>query len=301
MAAVRAFAADHPELPAIRGWGWSNVVAPGRGPTAAALDAAVADRPVRARTPRTATRCGPTALALRARRRRASDTPDPANGVIERDPATGRRRARLREGAQQLRAHERQRRSRATSAPRACATSSARSPARWASPRSSTRCSSPASRSSTPSKLCSATASSPCAFGRASGCAPTCRSTSSCGRRRPSARRHHGALFQADTVKLFADGVIEGHTAYLDEPYADTPGDRGFPEWPSAALERGLGGGRRRRLRAPLPRHRRRRHGGWRSTPSPPPAPPATPAAGRRSPMSSSRGPATSNASPPSA
>ena len=50
-------------------------------------------------------------------------------------------------------------------------------------------------------------------------------------------RRHTGALFAADTVKFFADGVIEGHTAYLDEPYADTPGDRGFPEWPSGALE----------------------------------------------------------------
>ena len=46
VAAVRAFAADHAELPAIRGWGWSNVVAPDRGPAAAALDAAVADRPV---------------------------------------------------------------------------------------------------------------------------------------------------------------------------------------------------------------------------------------------------------------
>ena len=50
-------------------------------------------------------------------------------------------------------------------------------------------------------------------------------------------RRHTGALFAADTVKFFADGVIEGHTAYLDEPYADTPGDRGFPEWPAGALE----------------------------------------------------------------
>ena len=50
-------------------------------------------------------------------------------------------------------------------------------------------------------------------------------------------RRHTGALFAADTVKFFADGVIEGHTAYLDEPYADTPDDRGFPEWPQGALE----------------------------------------------------------------
>ena len=49
--------------------------------------------------------------------------------------------------------------------------------------------------------------------------------------------RHTGELFAAGTVKLFADGVVEGHTAFLDEPYADAPGDRGFPEWPAAALE----------------------------------------------------------------
>ena len=86
-------------------------------------------------------------------------------------------------------------------------------------------------------------------------------SASSCGPRPPNAVATHGALFQSRAVKLFADGVIEGHTAFLDEPYADTPGDRGFPEWSAAALECGLGGGRRRGVRAPLPRDRRRRHG----------------------------------------
>ena len=27
-------------------------------------------------------------------------------------------------------------------------------------------------------------------------------------------------MFETPAVKVFADGVIEGHTAYLDEPYA---------------------------------------------------------------------------------
>ncbi|MHA3683379.1 amidohydrolase [Leucobacter sp. HY1908] len=35
----------------------------------------------------------------------------------------------------------------------------------------------------------------------------------------------------AETIKFFVDGVIENHTAALTEPYADTPGDRGLPNW----------------------------------------------------------------------
>ncbi len=43
--------------------------------------------------------------------------------------------------------------------------------------------------------------------------------------------RHTSTLLQAGAVKLFADGVIESHTGYLAEPYADRPGFRGAPIW----------------------------------------------------------------------
>ena len=43
--------------------------------------------------------------------------------------------------------------------------------------------------------------------------------------------RHAGPLVSAAWVKFFPDGVIEGHTAYLKEPYADQPGFRGEPLW----------------------------------------------------------------------
>jgi len=36
-------------------------------------------------------------------------------------------------------------------------------------------------------------------------------------------------LLRADAAKIFADGVIESHTAALLEPYLDRPGDRGEP------------------------------------------------------------------------
>jgi predicted amidohydrolase YtcJ len=44
------------------------------------------------------------------------------------------------------------------------------------------------------------------------------------------------ALVRANTVKLFADGVIEAGTAALLEPYLDPPGSHGIPNWPPAEL-----------------------------------------------------------------
>ena len=71
--------------------------------------------------------------------------------------------------------------------------------------------------------------------------------------------RHTGPLVTAAWAKLFADGVIEGHTGVLKEPYADRPGFCGEPVWPPEALHRGLGRRRAGRLPPALPRHRRRR------------------------------------------
>ena len=48
--------------------------------------------------------------------------------------------------------------------------------------------------------------------------------------------RFTGPLVRAATVKLFIDGVIETHTGYLAEPYADRPGFRGAPIWPPERL-----------------------------------------------------------------
>jgi predicted amidohydrolase YtcJ len=48
--------------------------------------------------------------------------------------------------------------------------------------------------------------------------------------------RHTGALVTAAWAKLFADGVVEGHTACLKEPYADRPGFRGDPVWAGDGL-----------------------------------------------------------------
>ena len=48
--------------------------------------------------------------------------------------------------------------------------------------------------------------------------------------------RFSGPLVRAATVKLFVDGVLETHTGYLAEPYAGRPGFRGAPIWPPERL-----------------------------------------------------------------
>jgi len=48
--------------------------------------------------------------------------------------------------------------------------------------------------------------------------------------------KNTGAYFQTNTAKIFADGVIEGGTSYLFEPYEHKPGFRGEPIWGPEAL-----------------------------------------------------------------
>jgi len=234
VAAVRAFAADHAELPAIRGWGWSNVVAPDHGPSAAALDAAVADRPILL-TSEDGHSVWANTLALKLAGV-TSATPDPANGVIERDPATGAPSGTLREGAQHL--------LRTAAAPytsEQCAEGLRHFQREVAGPLGITSVFDPMLVAGEPifdafealQRDGELTVRYRAGFWLRSDLPLDDQLRAASAER----DRHHGTLFQADTIKLFADGVVEGHTAYLDEPYADTPGDRGFPEWPPAALE----------------------------------------------------------------
>lgn len=49
---------------------------------------------------------------------------------------------------------------------------------------------------------------------------------------------HKSPLFKTIAVKFFTDGVLEGHTAYLKEDYANEPGFRGVPLWRPAQLDK---------------------------------------------------------------
>jgi predicted amidohydrolase YtcJ len=45
-------------------------------------------------------------------------------------------------------------------------------------------------------------------------------------------RECESRLVSASAAKIFLDGVVEGHTAWLTAPYADRPDDRGIRLWP---------------------------------------------------------------------
>jgi predicted amidohydrolase YtcJ len=81
---VAAFVAQHPEMPGYRGMGWQESVAPGLGPLATDLDAVVADKPVLLRDGDGHSAWVNTkALQLAGI---TKDTPDPKGGRIERLP-----------------------------------------------------------------------------------------------------------------------------------------------------------------------------------------------------------------------
>jgi predicted amidohydrolase YtcJ len=50
-------------------------------------------------------------------------------------------------------------------------------------------------------------------------------------------KKNLGPFFQTHTAKIFVDGVIEGSTAFLLEPYEHMPGFRGEPLWNSDELD----------------------------------------------------------------
>jgi hypothetical protein len=99
LAAIGEYAASHPDVPWILGGGWSMDAFPGGTPTAAALDAVVSDRPVY--LPNRDGHGGwVNSIALKTGGI-TRETPDPADGRIERD-AQGEPTGALHEGAMDL-------------------------------------------------------------------------------------------------------------------------------------------------------------------------------------------------------
>ena len=98
--AVRAFAKEHPDEKVIRGRGWSEAAFAGIGPRREWLDEVESDRPVILRSD------GGHSTWVNSRTLQIAgidaETPDPEGGVIEHDSATGQPSGTLREGASRL-------------------------------------------------------------------------------------------------------------------------------------------------------------------------------------------------------
>jgi predicted amidohydrolase YtcJ len=224
--AVARFAAAHPEMAAIRGWGWGPAAVPEAEMTAAALDAVVPGRPVALFddsqhmqwvNSRTLELAGIT-----------RDTPDPPGGLIERLP-DGAPSGLLRELYQAVE----------TALPRYDVEDREQGARHF---------------QKTLAGPLGLTTVHEAGLTRQDGALDAYERLQAAGeltvRIRASyqidpgpplgdqvaaavAERaaHAGPLVRVGAVKLFADGVVEGHTGYLARPYDDRPGFRGEPMW----------------------------------------------------------------------
>jgi predicted amidohydrolase YtcJ len=100
LAAVRKFAAAHPDKPWVTGSGWDLPVFPDANPRKEQLDEAVGDRPAYIES--ADGHSGWASSKALAQAGITKDTPDPVGGRIERDPVTKQPTGTLRESAREL-------------------------------------------------------------------------------------------------------------------------------------------------------------------------------------------------------
>ncbi len=222
LARIRDYAAARPDLSWITGGGWALPLFPQANPRKEDLDALVPDRPV-VLDSADGHSCwaNSRALALAGITR---DTPDPVGGRIERDPETGEPTGTLRESAAGL----------------VESRVPALGPLEYIDGLKAGLAM--ANRFGIAS-IIEARADEDileayAALDRAGELSvrvlaslqvDTERGISEAHRLAALRRRYAGTRLRATTAKIFADGVIEPHTAALLEPYADRPGDRGAP------------------------------------------------------------------------
>ena len=246
VAAVAAFAADNPDLEAIRGQGWDNTVVPGKGPLASSLDAVVSDRPVALQSgDYHSTWVNTKALELAGI---TGETPDPEDGVIERldgteatDPPYGTPSGTLRESAGGL----------VTDLLPDYSLEQYKAGVAYfqeeiAAPLGITTVFDPALEIGGSGvralEEMAAAGDLTVRFRGALWLTPENDLTTWLPAAKAERAKHTHGMFKTPAVKIFTDGVVEGHTAYLNEPYADAleyKGDasfRGEPIWQPAVL-----------------------------------------------------------------
>jgi predicted amidohydrolase YtcJ len=248
VAAVAEFATANPEMDVIRGQGWSNTVVPDNGPLASALDAVVSDRPVAIMSEDGHSYwVNSKALEMAGI---TGATPDPEDGVIERipdseatDPPYGTPSGTLRETAANL----------VTDLLPDYSVEQYKDGIRYfqqevAAPLGITTVFDPllytGSNGVQALEAMAASGELTVRFRGALALSPEDDLAAWIKAARAERASHTTKMFRTRAVKIFTDGVVEGHTAYLNEPYADAleySGDAGFrgePIWQPSVLKK---------------------------------------------------------------
>jgi predicted amidohydrolase YtcJ len=238
VSAVNDFAVNHPQLSVIYGHGWKNEVFPPTGPPKEKLDAVVADRPVSL-----ASHDGHSIWVNSKALEMAGitkDTPCPAGGMIEINPATGQPGGTVRETARDLiqnvlppyTVEQLQTGIRDFMAEAARVGITSVHDPMLLLPDSDGQL----------NGYGSARNSIPAFEGLVDNAQLTCRvrgtiltdptqGDSQVPALAAACRKQQHPLFRISGAKVFVDGVVEGGTAYLHEPYAHKPDFRGEPLW----------------------------------------------------------------------
>lgn len=228
---IRAYAAAHPEKKWITGGGWDLPIFPGGNPRKEQLDAIVADRPVYLTSADGHSGWANTkALQIAGV---TKDTPDPSEGRIERDAKTGEPSGVLREMAADLVSKHQ------PELTQEDYTQGARAGLALANRFGITSL----QEASAHEKILDAFAelergNELRARVIAAQYVDPQQDTTQIATLVARRAKYQSAHLRATAVKIFADGVIEGHTAALLEPYVDRPHDRGIPNWTPEQLTR---------------------------------------------------------------
>jgi predicted amidohydrolase YtcJ len=223
-AKIRAFAAERKDRPWVLGRGWLYASFPGGLPTRAQLDEVVPDRPA-AMTCYDGHTLWVNSKALAAAGI-TKTTPDPANGQIVRDPATGEATGVLKEAAQRL---VREAMPKLTREDKLAAIRRAIQEARRLGVTSVQNAGMDPEEFELYAEL---EAKHELGVRMYAALAAPPGFTEERARLYEEVRRKHpdGPYLKTGAVKLYADGVIEAHTAAVLEPYAnrDTKGIRNY-------------------------------------------------------------------------
>jgi predicted amidohydrolase YtcJ len=224
-AAIAKFVEDHPDRQVYRGSGWADSLFPNLGPSKEILDALIPDRPAALVSYDGHSRWVNSVALKRAAI--TKDTPDPAGGRIERDPDTGEPSGVLRETAMKL-----------VDKVIPDYSLEERKSALLAYQDMATRVGITLSHDAMLDADCIAAFNALAEDGQL-----TMRFRGSVTMDpdqdiQPQIEtvlaersKNTHPYFQTNAAKIFVDGVVEGGTAYLHEPYAHKPEFRGEPIW----------------------------------------------------------------------